>query len=182
MATWDALAELPVRIDGYSLSGLEQPSMGSTRVVDATGADARSTVRVVFQEPRLLPWRSVLDNVCIGMRGKDPARARAVLSSVGLADRHGEYPGVLSGGQRQRVALARALVHEPCVLLLDEPFGALDALSRIEAQRLVESLWLERGFTAILVTHDVGEAVGVDLVAKDFDARLVVFEAADFAG
>jgi len=143
------------------LSNLETPSAGSARVLDASGADAGRNVRVVFQEPRLLPWRSVLDNVCVGIRGRDrdEKHAREVLASVGMADRLHEYPGVLSGGQRQRVAFARALVHEPCVLLLDEPFGALDALTRIEAQRLVETLWLERGFTAILVTHDVNEAV-----------------------
>jgi sulfonate transport system ATP-binding protein len=143
------------------LSDLETPSSGVARVLDAGGGDARSTVRVVFQEPRLLPWRSVLDNVCLGMprRARDERQARRVLASVGLADRLHEYPGVLSGGQRQRVALARALVHEPCVLLMDEPFGALDALTRIEAERLVEELWRERGFTAVLVTHDVSEAV-----------------------
>lgn len=141
------------------LSGLEEPSAGSVRVVDDRDEDVRHAVRVVFQEPRLLPWRSVLANVCIGMPDRDATRARRVLGSVGLADRAEEYPGVLSGGQRQRVALARALVHDPRLLLLDEPFGALDALTRIEAQSLVERLWLERGFTAILVTHDVGEAV-----------------------
>ena len=144
------------------LCGLEEPSSGSSRVVGPTGADARREVRVVFQEPRLLPWKSVLDNVCIGVGSKDAARREqglGVLDSVGLGDRAQDYPGVLSGGQRQRVALARALIHEPCVMLLDEPFGALDALTRIEAQRLVESLWLARGFTAFLVTHDVHEAV-----------------------
>jgi sulfonate transport system ATP-binding protein len=143
------------------LSGLETPSSGTARVVGAGGADAKAKVRVVFQEPRLLPWKSVLDNVCIGVsrRERDTTRAREVLASVGLGDRLSDYPGVLSGGQRQRVALARALVHDPCVMLLDEPFGALDALTRIEAQRLVEELWLERKFTAVLVTHDVGEAV-----------------------
>jgi sulfonate transport system ATP-binding protein len=141
------------------LSGLEEPTSGSVRIIGAEGGDARATVRVVFQEPRLLPWKSVLDNVQLGFRGRNDSAARRVLASVGLDQRFAEYPGVLSGGQRQRVALARALVHEPCVMLLDEPFGALDALTRIEAQQLVERLWLERGFTALLVTHDVGEAV-----------------------
>ncbi|MGC4093150.1 MAG: ATP-binding cassette domain-containing protein [Polyangiaceae bacterium] len=140
------------------LCGLEHPSGGAARVLDESGANAQGSVRVVFQEPRLLPWKSVLDNVCIGARHEREA-ARAALDAVGLLDRAEEYPTALSGGQRQRVALARALVHEPCVLLLDEPFGALDALTRIEAQRLVESLWLERGFTVLLVTHDVSEAV-----------------------
>jgi len=141
------------------LCGLEQPSAGLLLVLDASGADARSGVRVVFQEPRLLPWQSVLDNVCIGPQKPDRERGLRVLDSVGLSDRVHEYPGVLSGGQRQRVALARALMHQPSVMLLDEPFGALDALTRIEAQRLVEQLWLEHRFTALLVTHDVSEAV-----------------------
>jgi sulfonate transport system ATP-binding protein len=141
------------------LCGLEEPSRGSARVIDADGKDARDQVRVVFQEPRLLPWKTLLANVGIGTRGKNDALGRQVLASVGLGDRLNDYPGVLSGGQKQRVALARALVHEPCVMLLDEPFGALDALTRIEAQRLVEDLWAERGFTALLVTHDVTEAV-----------------------
>ncbi|MDQ2642709.1 MAG: ABC transporter ATP-binding protein [Myxococcota bacterium] len=138
------------------LCDLEQPSSGSARVLRD---GARAEVRVVFQEPRLLPWKSVLDNVCIGAQRGTESRARAVLASVGMDARASEYPGILSGGQRQRVALARALLHSPDVLLLDEPFGALDALTRIEAQRLVERLWAERGFTAVLVTHDVGEAV-----------------------
>lgn len=143
------------------LAELDTPSSGTARVIGASGGDERARVRVVFQEPRLLPWKSVLDNVCLGMprRGRDTTRAREVLAAVGLGDRLNDYPTVLSGGQRQRVALARALVHEPSVLLLDEPFGALDALTRIEAQRLVEGLWKKHGFTAILVTHDVGEAV-----------------------
>jgi len=141
------------------LCGLEQPTAGQARVVDADGKDARDQVRVVFQEPRLLPWKTLLANVGIGTRGKNDALVHQVLTSVGLGDRLHDYPGVLSGGQKQRVALARALVHEPCVMLLDEPFGALDALTRIEAQRLVEDLWAERGFTALLVTHDVTEAV-----------------------
>jgi sulfonate transport system ATP-binding protein len=134
------------------LCGLEQPGGGSARV---TGG----SVRVMFQEPRLLPWRSVLQNVAIGLPAAAQARAAAVLDQVGLGERLHEYPGALSGGQRQRVALARALVHEPQVMLLDEPFGALDALTRVGAQRLVESLWLRHGFTALLVTHDVEEAV-----------------------
>ena len=141
------------------LCGLEQPSAGVLQVRDASGADARAGVRVVFQEPRLLPWKTLVDNVCIGGKKTDRERARGVLASVGLSDRAHEYPGVLSGGQRQRVALARALMHEPSVMLLDEPFGALDALTRIEAQRLVEQLWVAHGFTALLVTHDVSEAV-----------------------
>jgi sulfonate transport system ATP-binding protein len=156
------------------LCGLEQPTRGAARVLASREIAAREAVRVVFQEPRLLPWRTVLENVCIGMpRGRD-ARARDVLDRVGLGDRLNDYPGVLSGGQRQRVALARALVHDPQVLLLDEPFGALDALTRIGAQRLVESLWAQRRFTAILVTHDVEEAVLLGDRVLVFDEGRVV--------
>jgi sulfonate transport system ATP-binding protein len=97
-----------------------------------------------------------------------------VLQQVGLADRADDYPGVLSGGQKQRVALARALVHDPAMLLLDEPFGALDALTRSEAQTLVEALWTRAGFTAVLVTHDVAEAVLLsDRVLVVEDGRIV---------
>jgi len=140
------------------LSGLEQPSAGELRVL-GDGGDARGDVRVVFQEPRLLPWRSVLDNVCLGLPREQLEKGRGVLERVGLGERLSDYPAALSGGQRQRVALARALVREPRVLLLDEPFAALDALTRIAAQRLVEALWRRAGFTAVLVTHDVQEAV-----------------------
>jgi sulfonate transport system ATP-binding protein len=140
------------------LSGLEPPTAGSASVDGAQAVDQRA-VRMVFQEPRLLPWRSVLENARIGASPEQAARAAEVLARVGLGERLTDYPAVLSGGQRQRVALARALVHEPRVLLLDEPFASLDALTRMAAQRLVESLWEQHGFSAVLVTHDVEEAV-----------------------
>ncbi len=133
------------------LAGLQPPSRGILRV--------GGQPIIMFQEPRLLPWRSVLQNISIGLDSPDPRDAMNVLEQVGLADRAKDYPTVLSGGQRQRVALARALMHRPKVMLLDEPFGALDALTRISAQKLVESLWSQHGFTAVLVTHDVDEAV-----------------------
>ncbi|WP_426191943.1 ATP-binding cassette domain-containing protein [Massilia sp. DWR3-1-1] len=121
------------------------------------GAD---DVRMMFQEARLLPWKTVLQNVQLGL-ADDGGRALEALAAVGLASRAADWPAALSGGQRQRVALARALVHQPPLLLLDEPLGALDALTRIDMQRLIESLWLARGFTALLVTHDVQEAIAL---------------------
>ena len=124
----------------------------------------QSTVRVMFQEPRLLPWARVLANVEVGLgraRKKSDARERALatLEEVGLGDRRDDWPSTLSGGQKQRVALARALVSHPRVMALDEPLGALDALTRISMQRLLERIWREQGFTALLVTHDVAEAL-----------------------
>ncbi|MET0340360.1 MAG: ABC transporter ATP-binding protein [Polyangiales bacterium] len=141
------------------LCGLDAPTGGALEIADPSGGALVDAVRVVFQEPRLLPWRSVIANVNLGLPKSALANARQVLAQVGLSDRESDYPSVLSGGQRQRVALARALVHAPKMLLLDEPFGALDALTRIEAQRLVEQLWRRAGFTVVLVTHDVEEAV-----------------------
>ncbi|WP_433926323.1 ABC transporter ATP-binding protein [Sorangium cellulosum] len=162
------------------LCGLEEPTGGAARVLTREGVAGGAAVRVVFQEPRLMPWRTVLQNVCIGLPKERRERARDVLARVGLLDRQDDYPGVLSGGQRQRVALARALVHDPKVLLLDEPFGALDALTRIGAQRLVESLWVQHGFTAILVTHDVEEAVLLgDRVLVFDEGRIVESVAVD---
>jgi len=134
----------------------------------------------MFQEPRLLPWARVLANVEVGLgRGVDArarqAQALAALCEVGLDDRAREWPAVLSGGQKQRVALARALVSRPRLLALDEPLGALDALTRIEMQRLIESVWRDQGFTAILVTHDVAEAVALaDRVIVIEDGRIAL--------
>ncbi|MCK9919153.1 ATP-binding cassette domain-containing protein [Microbacteriaceae bacterium K1510] len=147
------------------LVGLDQPTGGAFRIGQrADNTIDRHEVRVMFQEPRLLPWASVLSNVEVGLgsdRKSPGAREKALqtLSEVGLADRRDEWPSVLSGGQKQRVALARALVSQPRVLAFDEPLGALDALTRISMQRLLERVWLDQRFTALLVTHDVAEAV-----------------------
>jgi sulfonate transport system ATP-binding protein len=147
------------------IAGLETPDSGRV-AVGAAHRTPRESARMMFQEPRLLPWASVLDNVAVGLGAnpdRDAGRRRAIeaLELVGLADRADEWPSVLSGGQKQRVALARALVSRPRLLALDEPLGALDALTRIEMQRLLEAVWLRERFTAILVTHDVGEAVAL---------------------
>ncbi len=145
------------------LAQLEQADAGTLQAEGGQAlATLRQDIRIMFQDARLLPWKTVLDNIALGLAGRDAKdRARAALASVGLADRANDWPAVLSGGQRQRVALARALVHAPRLLLLDEPLGALDALTRIEMHRLIESLWQRHGFTALLVTHDVAEAVAV---------------------
>ncbi|MEU6733584.1 ABC transporter ATP-binding protein [Streptomyces physcomitrii] len=115
---------------------------------------------VAFQSPRLMPWKKVWRNVLLGLPGK-PGRpvADKALDEVGLGHRSDAWPKTLSGGEAQRASLARALVREPDLLLLDEPFGALDALTRIKAQRLVGELWQRRGCAVLLVTHDVEEAV-----------------------
>jgi len=159
------------------VAGLEPATEGAL-FTDGQAVDGlHDDTRIMFQEARLLPWRRVLDNVALGLPEADRARGREVLAQVGLAERSGEWPARLSGGQRQRVALARALVHQPRLLLLDEPLGALDALTRIEMHRLIESLWLRHRFTALLVTHDVQEAVALaDRVILIEDGRIALDE------
>lgn len=140
--------------------GLEAPSSGAVML------EGEARARFVFQEPRLLPWASVVDNVAVGL-GHDGTKAErrraaaAALTDVGLDGRGGAWPSVLSGGQKQRVALARALVSRPRLLALDEPLGALDALTRIAMQGLLERMWRAQRFTALLVTHDVAEAIAL---------------------
>ena len=143
------------------IAGLDSATEGDVEIDGAPVRGVGSAVRVMFQEARLLPWKRVIDNVALGQRRSARARALEALDSVGLRDRAGDWPSVLSGGQRQRVALGRALASSPRILLLDEPFGALDALTRLEMQALTESLWAHEGFTALLVTHDVEEAVAL---------------------
>jgi len=144
-----------------AIAGLSSPSAGSLWVDDKPVKGINPIARVMFQEPRLLPWKRVYQNVALGLEKESRSRARWALSQVGLGDRASEFPSILSGGQKQRVALARALVSEPRLMLLDEPLGALDALTRLEMQGLLESLWQEQQFTALLITHDVEEAVAL---------------------
>lgn len=115
---------------------------------------------IAFQAPRLMPWKKVWHNVVLGLPGRpDRALAESALAEVGISHRADVWPKVLSGGEAQRAALARALVREPDLLLLDEPFAALDALTRIKAQALVAELWQRHGCAVLLVTHDVEEAI-----------------------
>ncbi len=143
------------------LAGLEQPSSGTVELGGVPVAGIHPEARVLFQESRLLPWKRVIENVRMGAPGRDRMKAQEALRLVGLEERSGEWPSVLSGGQQQRVSLARAIAGHPRLLLLDEPFGALDALTRLEMQKLIERLWAEQGFTVLLVTHDVSEAVAL---------------------
>ncbi|HEY0201114.1 MAG TPA: ATP-binding cassette domain-containing protein [Burkholderiaceae bacterium] len=157
------------------VAGLEAASAGEIRHDGIASPGLHDDTRIMFQDARLLPWRRVIDNVALGLPKERHADAARVLEQVGLADRQNEWPARLSGGQRQRVSLARALVHQPRLLLLDEPLGALDALTRIEMHRLVEGLWRKHGFTALLVTHDVQEAVALaDRVILIEDGRIAL--------
>ena len=160
------------------LAGLEALTAGQIRLGESTST---ADIRIMFQDARLLPWRTVIQNVALGLKGdKKTIRERAAqaLAEVGLAERADEWTSRLSGGQRQRVALARALIHRPKLLLLDEPLGALDALTRIEMQQLIERIWREHGFTAVLVTHDVSEAVALaDRILLIESGRITLDEA-----
>ncbi len=153
-----------VALLGHSGSGkstLLRALAGLDHEVAGTG-ELRTPQRlsVVFQDSRLLPWRRVLGNVVLGVPGRDAAeRGRAALEEVGLADRADAWPGQLSGGEAQRAALARSLVWQPELLLADEPFGALDALTRIRMHGLLRRLWQRHRPSVLLVTHDVDEAI-----------------------
>ena len=162
------------------VAGLENATSGRIKVNDQPLNGLSNDTRIMFQEARLLPWKRVIDNVSLGLPKDQRSAAAKVLASVGLADREADWPARLSGGQRQRVSLARALVHNPRLLLLDEPLGALDALTRIEMHQLIEGLWQNSGFTALLVTHDVQEAVALaDRVILIEDGQIALDEVID---
>jgi sulfonate transport system ATP-binding protein len=144
-------------------SGLDAPTEGAI-ILDGDAITApHEKIGIVFQEPRLLPWLSVADNVGFGLearrRSERNKRVAAQLDRVGLTDKAAMWPRELSGGQAQRVALARALVTRPEVLLLDEPFSALDAFTRVDLQDHLLDLWADGKPTLLVVTHDVDEAI-----------------------
>jgi sulfonate transport system ATP-binding protein len=149
------------------------------------GQDVRvpSARAVVFQEPRLLPWKPVWRNVALGLDGADVrSRADAALAEVGLSHRAEAWPSTLSGGEAQRAALARALVRNPKLLLLDEPFASLDALTRMRMHELVLSLWKSHAPSVLIVTHDVEEAIVLADRALVLDkGRIVAEERIDLA-
>jgi NitT/TauT family transport system ATP-binding protein len=153
-------------------TGLQFPFKGSVRVDGAQVTRAVKIAGMAFQAPTLLPWRTTLENLLLPLEIVEPhrgrlrrhkaeyvARAEALLASVGLAGQSGKYPWELSGGMQQRTSLCRALIHEPKLLMLDEPFGALDAFTREELWCVIRDLHAARKITVVLVTHDLREAV-----------------------
>ena len=146
------------------VAGLEPPDQGAIAVDGRLVEGPDPSRLLVFQDPTLYPWRTVRGNVALGLEAQGVGRARAArvdraLGLVGLSGFADAYPHQLSGGMAQRAALARALVNEPRLLLLDEPLGKLDALTRLAMQAEILRLWQEKRFTAVLVTHDVEEAL-----------------------
>jgi NitT/TauT family transport system ATP-binding protein len=154
------------------VTGLLPSSSGEVRVAGQKVLGPIKGVGMAFQNPTLMPWRTTLDNILLPMEVVEPhkrrfrshraeyvERAMKLLTTVGLADFALRYPWQLSGGMQQRSNLCRALIHEPELLMLDEPFGALDAFTREELWGVMQALWLEKRFTGVLVTHDLREAV-----------------------
>ena len=147
------------------LAGLILPSDGEARLFGRRITGPSLDVGMVFQNPTLLQWRSVLENVMLPIdvlsldRRTGRERASALLTMMGLAGFERKYPGELSGGMQQRVAMARALVHNPSVLLMDEPFGALDAMTRENMNLELQQIWQEANKTIVLITHSISEAV-----------------------
>lgn len=147
------------------LAGLLPATGGEVLLAGIPLSDPHPEISIVFQKPNLMPWRTVLDNVLLPLQidgldsGEAQQRAEDSLKMVGLSDFASAYPKALSGGMEQRVAVARALVQQPCLLLLDEPFGALDALTRERLNQELLRIWQTRNLTAIMVTHNIREAV-----------------------
>ncbi len=146
-----------------AISGLDTPTQGTIVLDGETIRSPNEKIGVIFQEPRLLPWLTVADNVGFGLADRPASERRervaAALERVGLTEKANVWPRELSGGQAQRVSIARALIMRPEVLLLDEPFSALDAFTRIDLQDHLLDLWADTKPTLVLVTHDVDEAI-----------------------
>lgn len=143
------------------IAGLSAPSSGSIWQNQQRVTTTNAMTRIMFQNPRLLPWKTVAQNLSIGQAKITSEQLATTLAQVDLTANQHQYPLTLSGGQQQRVALARILLHHPELLLLDEPFGALDAFTRQSMQQLIENLWKAQQLTALLVTHDIEEAVAL---------------------
>ena len=147
------------------IAGLLRHTGGNVLLDGKEVTGAQTELGIVFQSPVLLEWRNVLDNVLLQLelRGLDPkayvARAHELLAKVGLGEFHDRRPRELSGGMRQRAAIVRALIHDPPLLLMDEPFGALDALTREQMRIDLEELWMQTGKTVLFITHSIDEAV-----------------------
>jgi NitT/TauT family transport system ATP-binding protein len=162
------------------IAGLDHPRLGSLREDELRIKGPHPSRVVVFQDPTLFPWRSVWNNVALGLEAQGILKSQrhrvdAALELVGLAAFRNAYPHQLSGGMAQRVALARALVNDPKVLVLDEPLGKLDSLTRITMQAEIAALWQRKGFTTLLVTHDAEEALFLAnrvIVLSDRPARI----------
>ena len=162
------------------VAGLEKPRAGALREDEIRITGPHPSRVVAFQDPTLFPWRTVWDNVALGLEAQGILKAQrhrvdAVIDLVGLTSFRNAYPHQLSGGMAQRVALARALVNDPKILVLDEPLGKLDSLTRIAMQSELVSLWQRKGFTTLLVTHDVEEALVLAnrvIVLSDRPARI----------
>ena len=149
----------------YIMAGLVRPSTGEVRMSGETVTGARRDIAFILQDFGLLPWRTVRENVALGMKVRGLAekerkgRADALISELGLEARADDYPSRLSGGEKQRTAIARSLALDPAVLLMDEPFSALDTLTRERLQEQVQDIWSKTGKTMVFVTHSIEEAV-----------------------
>ncbi len=179
------------------VTGLVRPTEGRVSVDGSAVAGPVKIAGMAFQNASLLPWRTVLDNVLLPLEIVEPyrqrfrshraeyrAKAEALLATVGLAGFGHRYPWELSGGMQQRVSLCRALIHEPALLMLDEPFAALDAFTREELWCVLRDLWAKIGFTVILVTHDLREAAFLADTIHVMSARpgrIVTSRRVDFA-
>ena len=148
------------------IGGLLRPTSGAVRIFDHVVTEPRDEIGIVFQKPTLLPWLSVLDNITFPMRhtfgrvdAKEQQRAQELLAMIGLKDFAHKRPNELSGGMQQRVSIARSLLHDPDILLMDEPFSALDALTRDEMSFELLRIWNERPKTVVFVTHSIQEAL-----------------------